>query len=456
MPTRRVALTGPFFVALAALLLTAIVGMLEPVAFGFAATGAALLLLVGAIDRLRLCPGRGWAGSLVLPSTLELDATVQAELRLAAPRGRALPPTLRIVVPRFETLAFPDERIVLGPPAPNEDGVPVYGMALAVRGRTLGYEKPPFLRVVARSPWGLWAHLFEVALEGGGHRVMPPLRPISPEAFHDVARNETLLFQGSRRLLRSRSAEQFHSVRKYRYPDSLRHVDPRKSAKFGELMTRTYEAFFNHHLVLGLDLGRTMTGEVGASPRREYYLGACLEVAQHALAHRDRVSFFGFSRKLHYWVRETRNAASFLPLFEGRDELRPVDEETDYDLLPSIVEQLSGGRSLILLFTDPSRPSVQERLEAVLPALCAKHLVVVLGVVDEGRQLTHVVRTLGDGTVNVPALGRYLYSCWSDEQLELFQRRLARWSGGCLVVNQHDWMSVVMKLHELLRASMRL
>src|SRR4029079_18914357 len=103
--------------------------------------------------------------------------------------------------------------------------------------------------------------------------------------------------------------------REYQYPDSIRHIDARKSAKYCQLMTRTYDSLLEHHLILGLDVGRSMYGRMGPSRKLDYYLSACLALAENASQSRDRLSFFAFSQKVHLTVRRSRHMADFRPLF---------------------------------------------------------------------------------------------------------------------------------------------
>src|SRR5882762_5539606 len=66
------------------------------------------------------------------------------------------------------------------------------------------------------------------------------------------------------------------------------------------------------------------------SRKVDFYLSACLDLAQQALRGGDRVSFFAFSSRLHLSIVQARRLDSLLPLFKGDPRLRPREESTDY------------------------------------------------------------------------------------------------------------------------------
>ena len=221
--------------------------------------------------------------------------------------------------------------------------------------------------------------------------------------------------------MRGRAAEQFYSLRKYQFPDQIRHIDQKKTAKYGELMTRTYENFLSHHLILALDLGHSMFGTLGQSQKHDFYLAACLTLARNAIQSHDHVSFFGFSQRIHSMIRRTRSLDPFLPLYQGSAEVAPRDEEGNFDLLGPALSRVAGQRSILLIFTDASRPSVQESLLRVMPDLCQRHLTVVISLLDEAYTLERQLDAWDGGNVEMQDYSRFLYNYWIDDRSRVFR-----------------------------------
>ena len=196
-----------------------------------------------------------------------------------------------------------------------------------------------------------------------------------------------------------------------------------------------------------------MYGSLSGSSKYDFFLAACLTLAENALVSRDHVSFVAFSQKTHYLIDKARSMKPFEPLFTGHRSLAPCEVESSYLLLNETVSRLSGRRSIILILTDPTKPSVQEALLGVLPALCRRHLVCVVGLIDENFDLDRAVMSYPAGRGTAKGYAGLLYAYWLQEQVNVFRRQVARLGGGVLVVSQREWLSVVSRLYRLLRTS---
>ncbi len=405
-------------------------------------------------DRRLLPKSESLAFSVSLEGTLELDKNVSFKVRLTDSKDQlrsARDVSFRI--PILKTLESTSET-GLGHLAFRGEGL--WEGQEALKAQQLGFEKLERLELVVTQ--GYWRVIMDLPITDFRFRVAPRRGELSPQAFQELAKNQRLLTLGSRKLLRGQTADQFHSIRKYQFPDSPRHIDPKKTAKMGTLMTRIYDSFHHHHLVMALDVGRSMMGKLGASRKQDYYLSACIALAENALKARDQVSFFAFSQRVEHAIRNVKNMRSFEALYEGHQALTPRNEESNYDQLLHTLQQIAGQRAIVILFSDVSRPSIQSSLRNVLREISQRHLCVVVSLSDQTLSLDEQVLAWDPEQRELEKLGdyqRWLYLYWLSHETEKFRGDVSQLGGGLLLATERDWMNVVTRLYSLMRESIR-
>ncbi|MBF0491320.1 MAG: DUF58 domain-containing protein [Deltaproteobacteria bacterium] len=320
----------------------------------------------------------------------------------------------------------------------------------------LGYEKIEFLLLKHFSKLKFWVRKFALPIMPEAFRVIPTRQKISDQAFEQILPLQNLLHAGARRRMQSRAAEQFHSLREYQYPDSRRHIDARKSAKLGKLMTRTFDSLHDHHLIVVLDLGRSMLGNIGSSRKMDFYLSAALTLIEHSLAARDRVSFIAFAQKVEFAVYSSRSARDFLPLFEGNFSPSALEQESNFALLNPLLQKISGQRSILLLLTDVFRSSNQDYILKYLAPILPKHLTLSLSLIDEKYDLKQRILSANPQNFDLQSYNRLLYSYSLDESVQLFREKMAVLGAGVVTVPETYWLTSVEKVYRHLRNSGRL
>lgn len=419
-----------------------------------------LLLLVAAIaDRRTLAQPEDFLIEAKAPRDPRLSTETRMELRLEvlSPKVFRLS-ELRILAAPIPFFGFKQNRIAIKPQRNRKQEYFVEFKNVQVR--ELGYQQLTHWPLAMTSQFGLFVRSCQMPIEPIEFRVSPERRKLEEQAFQELIQTQKVLFQGARQINRSRSAEQFHSIRKYQFPDSLRHIDHKKSARYQQPMTRIYEAQHSHHLVLALDTGRSMLGDVRGSRKSDYYLSAALALAENALRSRDRVSLFSFADKRRSEIRSARNFASFLPLFRATPEFSPIEVQSDYGLIPKTVSQIAGSRAIVVVLTDISKSSVQDSLIEVLGQTCRKHLTVVISLSDRDNDIDAKILAFDPQSSETREIEGFktlysdlLYSYWAREKEILFRDRFARMGGGSLNVNDADWIASIEKLYSLLRTS---
>lgn len=175
---------------------------------------------------------------------------------------------------------------------------------------------------------------------------------------------------------------EFDQLREYGIDDEVRRIDWAATARAGKAMVRTYRAERNQTVLLLLDNGRAMAGQVAGVPRVEHAMDAVMCLTTVASRLGDRCGLVVFDRKVQ----------SVLPPRAGRDQLGRVAEAM-YALEPVLAESDYRGaftealarfkrRSLIVLFTDLVEQAVGESLLPALPLLVRHHVVVIAAVRD--------------------------------------------------------------------------
>ncbi|MEQ1788019.1 MAG: DUF58 domain-containing protein [Acidimicrobiales bacterium] len=175
---------------------------------------------------------------------------------------------------------------------------------------------------------------------------------------------------------------EFDQIREYGVDDEVRRIDWAATARAGKAMVRTYRAERNQNVLLLLDNGRVMAGQVAQVPRVEHAMDALMCLTTVATRLGDRCGLVAFDRTVR----------AVLPARAGRDQLGRVADAM-YDLEPALAESDYRGaftqalarfrrRSLIVLFTDLVEQAVGESLLPALPLLVRHHIVLVAAVRD--------------------------------------------------------------------------
>lgn len=410
-----------------------------------------LLLALGFADRRSLMAPAAFLVRSDAPEVFELDIPVTVRWRIfadeRAPGARPASLAWRAAGSALVTVT-PEHGV-----APRDGKQQTWTVTQEARAKALGTAAAPVPEIEVRSAAGYWGRRFPVAGKAASWQVVPSRDRVPEQEFERAVSQQRTLFQGARLRMRDRSPDQYLTTRKYRYPDSLRQIDHKKSARYGELMTRTYESLRQQHLVIALDLGRAMTGRIGGSDKLAFYLAAAWTLVDVAIRSGDRVSVFAFSRDVSYMVPRSSQLASFAALHRGDPRLTARPVESDYRLVGETIGVLGAQRSLVVLLTDASRPSLQDELLVSLRGVCRKHLTLTLSLVDRANdvdQLALTQETLPKGPLGTSQL---VYAYWLRESLELFRRRMTQLGGGLVTAPERHWLDMTQRVYRLMRDS---
>lgn len=173
---------------------------------------------------------------------------------------------------------------------------------------------------------------------------------------------------------------EFDSLREYVPGDDVRSIDWRATARAADVVVRTWRPERDRRVVMVLDTGRTSAVRIGDETRLDILIDAGLLLAALAGRAGDRVDLIAHDRRTRVQV-SGGSGPSLLPrLVDGIATLEPELTETDYRGLVSAVLSRVRKRALVVLFVTLDRPTMEEGLLPALPALTARHTVIVASV----------------------------------------------------------------------------
>lgn len=343
-----------------------------------ASAGVLLLLLVLTlivIDWLRAPGARHLAairrGGLVL--TVGVEEPLEIEVWVRGPRDGDRGPRVR-VADGLPALLVEVER-----PAPARLTGGRRRFTTTVRALRRGRHRLGTVFVRVRGPLGLAERESRVELPMEV-RVHPGIRgiPGARRLLRRALRSE----QGSRRVRRRGQGTAFESLREYVPGEDLRKVDWKATAKRAKLITRHYEIERSQNLVVLLDGGRWMTGEVDGLTRYDHVLNATLLLTRAAALREDRVGVLAFADQVQAFVPPAPGRAAEARILEAVYELEPRLVESDYGAALRYLSLQHRKRSLIVLFTDVLSPEASRVVIEEFARLGKRHLLLIVTVRD--------------------------------------------------------------------------
>ena len=230
-------------------------------------------------------------------------------------------------------------------------------------------------------------------------RVLPPFRsrkhlPSKLQQLRELDGQTAVQLRGA--------GTEFDSLRDYVRGDDVRSIDwrataRRRSAAGQQLVVRTWRPERDRRVILCLDSSRTSAARIDDETRLDSGMEASLLLGALAAGVGDRVDFIGFDRQIVSRAASSSSGDFLHQLVDVMATMKPELIEADFSRLPAHVESISSQRSLVVILTALESGSLEEGLLPVLPALTAKHLVLLAGVRDpelDRRSLTR--ETTGD------------------------------------------------------------
>jgi uncharacterized protein (DUF58 family) len=331
----------------------------------------AVILAAIAADVVLAAPVRGLLLSRSGDTRIRLGATGEVTLAIANTGPRALRGTVRDA---WQPSAGAEPgRAELSVPAGGEVNV-----TTTLTPRRRGDFAAD--RVTVRSLGPL-----RLAGRQGGHkvpwsvRVLPPFgsRRHLPEK---LARLRQLDGQHIS-LLRGQGSE-FDSLRGYVVGDDVRSIDWRSSARRADVMVRTWRPERDRRVLIVLDTGRTAAGRVAGVPRLDTSMDAALLLTALASRAGDRIDLIAVDRRVRTRVIGAGRTEVLAAMTNAMAVLDAELVESDAGLMAATVLGTARQRCLVVLLTDLNPTAIEEGLLPRIPALAARHRLLIAAVAD--------------------------------------------------------------------------
>lgn len=209
-------------------------------------------------------------------------------------------------------------------------------------------------------------------------KVYPNLASI--RAHELAARKERLLDIGVRPARIRGTGLEFESLRDYVPGDELRRIDWKATARHAEPITREYDIERSQHVILCLDLGRTMASDLGLLTKVDHAVNAATLVAYVAAKAGDWVGLYAFAEEPLVFVPPRKQQFSLV--LDALYGLQPHGAESNYYRSFMEAAHRIRKRALVILLTDLPDPDSSARLLRYVTLLTGRHLVLCAALSD--------------------------------------------------------------------------
>ena len=332
----------------------------------------ALLLLAAAVDFARAPRPKNLSLARECPDELSLGAPNLVRLHLRSDSPRPLSAVVRDEPPAdfaVEAYRFP-VRV-----APFGEAEVSYHVTPSHKGD----HRFGRLHLRYRSPWGLLFRQWSVSAEKSV-KVYPNLQEV--RRYELLARRGRLREVGIRASRFRGAGTEFESLRDYQPDDEFRRIDWKATARRGRPITSLYQTERSQQVMLILDAGRLMAGQVGQVSKLDHAINAALLLAYVATAMGDQVGLLAFAGSMRAYQPPARGRSQVFRLLEHLYRLEPELVEPDYREAFRFLAGRQRRRSLLIVFTDLVDRASSEILLRQLIGLRGTHLVLCVLLAD--------------------------------------------------------------------------
>lgn len=329
----------------------------------------AFLLLASILD-WRSMPRRGQVNvARILPEQTDIGRELTVSLVLENHSGQPVPYRLRDDLP-FSFERPPDVAGVLS--AKREI------VTYVTKGSERGLYTFSHLYLRCQGRLGLWEKQAKLAYEQ--HiKVYPDLSTVRG---YLQSLQESLIVDGKKILLKTRSGTEFHAIREYVPDDDPRYINWSASARGRRLMTNEYRPEQGKVLTVLLDCGRMMGVELDGRTKLDLSMEAALTLAAVALRQGDQVALLAYSHEIKTYVPPGRGLGHLHTLIEAVYDLQSDFVESNPLLALEYLHRQQKRRSLMVLFSDMENYLLEDQLGAYLWRLRRSHLLLLLSLAD--------------------------------------------------------------------------
>ena len=174
----------------------------------------------------------------------------------------------------------------------------------------------------------------------------------------------------------------FESLREYTDGDDYRKIDWKASARRGKLVVKQFETERNQSVIIAIDVGRHMLGEIDGITKLDHALDSCLMLAQAAALAGDQVGLFIYADHVIRYIPPRKGRNQVGTIVEALHDVVALPVETDLITSFSYLSNRWKRRALIVNFTDSGDADRARELGVALRPLARRHLVLLARISD--------------------------------------------------------------------------
>jgi uncharacterized protein (DUF58 family) len=210
--------------------------------------------------------------------------------------------------------------------------------------------------------------------------IIPNIPAVKEEAMRLFSRDAMF---GMKIQIETGGGTEFHALKDHVSGMDRRAVDWKQSARHGRLLAKEHRTERNHHIILTLDCGRSMSDPLNGLPRIDRAINAALLLAYVCLRVGDRVGLFAFDSRPRLSTKVTAGVNSFGLLQRLASKIDYSTDESNYTLALTTLGGELERRSLIVVFTDFTDSTSAELMIENIGRLSRRHLVLFVVLRDE-------------------------------------------------------------------------
>jgi uncharacterized protein (DUF58 family) len=228
-------------------------------------------------------------------------------------------------------------------------------------------------------PWRLSVRQFRVP--SAQHvKVYPDVRALSRDAVWLARATD----DSAKRLIRVRSeGREFEALRDYRVGDDLRSIDWKATARRGRNIVRVHQPERNQTVLLLLDCGRHMAGEVLGRRKLDHAVDAGLRLAKVSLDRGDQVGVMAFSTTVRAWLPPRKGQEQLTAIVQLLYRVEATLDESDYGAALDVAFARGVRRSLVVIMTDLLDSETSATLVRRTLRLVPRHLPLIISMRDD-------------------------------------------------------------------------
>jgi uncharacterized protein (DUF58 family) len=211
-------------------------------------------------------------------------------------------------------------------------------------------------------------------------RVFPDLTALTRDALALARATD----DAARRVVRVRAeGREFESLRDYRPGDDRRSIDWKATARRARPMVRVHQPERNQRVLVLLDCGRHMAGEVDGRRKLDHAVDAALRVARVSLDRGDLVGVLAYGASVQSWLPPRRGGEHLNAIARALYRVEATLEESDLGAALELAFAQGARRSLVLVLTDVFDAESSAALVRRTQRLVPRHLPLIVSLRDD-------------------------------------------------------------------------